>query len=295
MSVDAKTIPARVVALQVVMCAVFGIGQIAAKAGLAGISPIYQAGLRSCGAVLLIALWIWLRKIPLNWRDGSGRYGMAIGLMFALQFVCLYLGLALTGAARATVLLYTAPFFVALGTHWFVPNDRLNRQKTVGLALAFAGVLVAFADRAALSDRATLLGDLLCVAAAICWAATTVWVKATPLRALAPEKTLLYQLVISALVLLPVSALVGEPGVFAPTLLVWSALAYQTIMVASVGYLTWFFLVSRYRASALSSFTFLTPVFGVLFAWLLLGEPISATIVVAVLLIAAGIVFVNRA
>ena len=290
---EANAIPPRVAALQIAMCAVFGLGQIAAKTGLAGISPIYQAGLRSCGAVLILLLWVWLRRIPL--RDGSHTvgHGLAIGLLFAGEFVALYLGLSQTGAARATILLYTAPFFVALGAHWFVPNDRLNRQKSIGLGLAFAGVLVAFQDRDT-ANISTLTGDLLCVLAAMCWAATTVYVKASPLRSVAPEKTLLYQLVVSAIVLMALSALLGESGVFASSPLVWLAFAYQTVMVASVGYLTWFFLVARYRASALSSYTFLSPVFGVLFAWWLLGEPISAVLFISVALIAVGIAFVNR-
>ena len=290
---ETNAIPARIAALQVAMCAVFGLGQIAAKTGLGGISPIYQAGLRSCGAVLVLLLWVWLRRISLRDASRTAGHGLAIGLLFAGEFVALYLGLSQTGAARATILLYTAPFFVAIGAHWFVPNDRLNRQKVIGLALAFAGVLIAFQDRDT-TNNATLTGDLLCVVAAICWAATTVYVKATPLRSVAPEKTLLYQLAVSAIVLLALSALMNEPGVFAASPLVWLAFAYQTIMVASVGYLSWFFLVARYRASALSSYTFLSPVFGVLFAWWLLGEPISAVLFISVALIAAGIVFVNR-
>lgn len=291
---DRSTVSPRIAALQVGLCAFWGLGQLATKVGNEGISPVFQAGLRSVGATLLILLWVAARRIPLDWRDGTGWLGVGIGILFSLEFVCLFQGLALTGAARATMLLYTAPFFVALGAHWLVPNDKLSPPKLLGLLLACAGVWLAFQDRLAGADRAALIGDLLCLAAGFFWAMTTIMVKATRLRSVEPEKNLLYQLAVSALVLLVVSNLLGEVGFMSPTPRVWLAFGYQVVIIASVSYLTWFFLVARYKASALSAFTFLTPVFGVIFAWVILGEPISGSVILALLLIAAGIVLVNR-
>lgn len=287
-------LPPHIAALQVGLCMLWGLGQIAAKVGLTGISPLFQAGLRSLGATLVVLAWIRLRNIPINWRDGSAGPAVILGMFFTLEFVCLYEGLARTGAARATLLLYTAPFFVAAGTHWLVPGDKLNAARLAGLVLAFAGVVLAFRERLGSSDYSALTGDLLCLAAAFFWACTTIMVKATRLKAVRPEQTLLAQLAISALVLPPLALVLGEPGVFAATPLVIAALVYQTVVIASFTYLTWFFLMARQRATTLSVFTFLTPVFGVLFAWLLLGEAISPSIVASLVLIALGIVLVNR-
>lgn len=292
---DHHSISARVALVQVMLCGIWGFGQIAVKLGNVGLSPLFQAGLRSLGATVIILAWITLRRIPIDWRDGTAGLGLGIGVLFALEFICLYLGLTFTGAGRATLLLYTAPFFVAFGTHLLVPNDRLNRTRLLGLMLAFAGVLTAFVERLAEASPDAVLGDLLCLAAAFFWAMTTVMVKATRLRAVRPEKVLLYQLIVSAVVLLACSAAAGEVGVLESSALVWAAFAYQTLVVASASYLTWFLLVSRYRASTLSTFTFLTPIFGVVFAWLLLGEPISLSVLAALGLVTAGIVLVNRA
>jgi drug/metabolite transporter (DMT)-like permease len=292
---DRQVIPPRVAVLQILLCAVWGLGQIATKVGLEGISPLFQAGLRSFGATLLILLWISVRKIPMRWRDGSIWLGLAIGVVFALEFICLYLGLVYTGAARATLLLYTAPFFVAFGAHWLVPNDKLTRLKLLGLLLAFAGVLLAFSDRLGMPNPQALIGDALCLAAGFFWAVTTLMVKATRLQSVVPEKNLLYQLAVSSVLLVLGALLLDEPGIFNATPRVALAFAYQTLVIAAISYLTWFFLIQRFRASALASFTFLTPVFGVVCAWLLLGEPITLAILAAMLLIAAGIVLVNRA
>src|SRR5690606_36848423 len=196
--------------------------------------------------------------------------------------------------ARATLMIYCAPFFVAALAHWLVPNDRLTPARSIGLVAAFAGVVAAFGDRVAAPDAAGLVGDLLCMLGAFFWGATTIVIKTTRLRGALPEKNLLYQLGVSAVMLVAASMLVGEPGLFAPSPLVWTALAYTTIVVAGSSYLAWFSLVSRYRATTLHAFTFLTPVAGVFFAHLLLGEPITPGLGIGIVLIAADIVLVNR-
>jgi drug/metabolite transporter (DMT)-like permease len=280
-------------ATMVMLCAIWGLGQIAIKVGNTGISPMWQAGLRSVGAAVLLAAWMRHKGISLRPSPGMAGWGFAIGTAFALEFVCLFIGLSLTTAARGSVLLYTAPFFVAIGAHLLL-GDRLTASRTAGLALAFAGVVVALGDRTAGSAQGDWRGDLLCVAAGLLWAVTTLIVKATPLRAERVERTLLIQLVISAVLLLCASLVWGEPGVFAPTPVVWAALAYQVGVVASFSYLGWFVMVQRHSPASVSAFTFLTPLFGVGFAVLLLGEIATLSLLAAAALIAAGIWLVNR-
>jgi len=292
---DSRTIPPSAAALQVLLCMIWGLGQVATKVGNTGISPIWQAALRSIGATLLLVAWIAWRRIPLGDRAGTLAPGVVAGVLFGLEFVFLFVGLAYTTAVRAVLLLYSAPFFVALGAHFFVPNDRLTRNKLVGLAAAFAGLLLAFGDRLAAPDARALVGDLLCLGAAFMWGATTIVIKTTALRRAPPEATLLYQLAVSAPLMVALSYAFGEPGVFAATPLVWAALAFQTVVIAWASYTAWFWLVARYRATTLHAFTFLTPLFGVLAGAALLGEPVGPALIGSLLLIAAGILLVNRA
>jgi drug/metabolite transporter (DMT)-like permease len=288
-------LPPSAMMLQVLLCALWGLGQVAMKVGNEGISPVWQAALRSIGATILLIAWISWRRIPVWRHDATLVPGIVAGALFGLEFALLYTGLLWTNASRAAVLLYTSPFFVALGAHWFVPGDRLNRRKLAGLVAAFAGVALAFGDRAAASHEHALIGDLMCLAAAVLWAATTIVIKATTLRTAAPEKNLLYQLGVSAVLMAGLAVLLGEPGVFAPSPFIWGLLAFQIVVVALASYLAWFWLVSRYRASTLHAFTFLTPLFGVFFGAVLLGEPVGFKLVAALVLIACGIVVVNRA
>jgi drug/metabolite transporter (DMT)-like permease len=276
------------------LCAIWGMGQIAIKIGNQGISPLWQAGLRSVGASLVILAWMALRGIPIRPIPGRWKWRVLIGTAFACEFICLYIGIGLTTAAHATLLLYSAPFFVALGGHVLL-DDRLNRVRLIGLVLAFVGVSLALGGPGSRSaGEATLLGDALCLAGGVGWAATTLILRASPLKTEAPERTLLDQLSISAVILLLASVIAGEPGVFAPSPMVWAAFAYQTIMVASISYLGWFVMVQRYSPATVSAFSFVTPVFGVIFAVLALGETPTLSVVLSLVLIAAGIRMVNK-
>ena len=281
--------------LMVLLCACWGFNQVAIKLANAGISPILQAGIRSLGSALLVWAWSARRGIRLFARDGSLGLGILIGLLFGGEFVFLYWSLVFTTASRAVLFLYTAPFVVALGAHVFIPGERLRVQQAAGLAAAFAGTALAFADALRFPTYRELLGDGMAFIAAILWGATTVVVKATRLARISPHKTLLYQLGVSAIFLPALSWALGEPGLVAPTPLVLGMLAYQIVVVAFASYLAWFWLVSRYPAGRLSSFSFLTPLFGLLAGALLLGEPVGWALVAAVTLVGIGIVLVNRA
>jgi drug/metabolite transporter (DMT)-like permease len=279
----------------VVCCALWGLNQVAIKVGGSGISPSLQAGLRSVGSALLLVGWMGWRRLPLFPRDGTLPAGILVGLLFAGEFILLYRGLTLTTAAHSVVLLYSAPFAVAIGSHFLVPGDQLTRTKILGLMAAFAGIILAFAEKlGGFGSAAQLLGDVMCLGAGIFWGATTVAIKATRMRSAPAENTLLYQLVVSALVLLPASPLLGEAGIIDLNTKVVLAFAYQTVVVAFASFLIWFWLIRHYAASVISAFSFLTPVFGVFFAWLLLGEPISLSLLGAATLIAVGIYIVNR-
>ncbi|MGB0466484.1 MAG: DMT family transporter [Pontibacterium sp.] len=275
------------------LCLIWGFQQITIKLALDAVSPIMQAGLRSIGATVLLCLWMRVRGIRIFESDGTGYWGLLAGLLFAGEFLLLYWSLEYTTASRAIVFLYTSPFVVALGVHFLVPGDRLGLLQVLGLSCAFSGVVIAFWDNNSLPNI-TWLGDVMALGAAILWGATTVVVKASPQCKLRPERVLLYQLGLSALILPLCSVLSGEPGVMAVTPVVVGSLLFQTIAVAFVSYLTWFWLIHHYPASRVASFGFFAPMLGVLFGALILDEPLTPMFVLALLLVAAGIFLVNR-
>ena len=280
--------------LMVLLCAAWGLQQVTIKVANEGISPVWQGSLRSIGAVILVWAWAAHKGLRLFDRDGSLGPGLLAGVLFAGEFAFIYWGLTYTSASRGVVFLYTAPFMIALGAHWFLPGEKLRPLQWLGLAFAFAGVVSIFAESLGLPTRNQLIGDSMLFLAAVLWAATTLIIKGSRLTKVSPAKTLFYQLAASALVLPVVSVALGEPGIVALTPLVLACLAYQIVVVAFASYLAWFWLVAHYPAGRLAAFSFLTPLFGVLAGALLLSEKVTAALAIALALVAAGIWLVNR-
>lgn len=283
----------RAATILVVLCGSWGLNQVAIKVGLWGIPPATQMGARSLIAAMLVFAWCVVRGQKLFERDGSLRPGLAAGLLFGVEFLAIFWGLQYTSAARAVIFIYLTPFVVALGGH-FLLGETLGVRKIVGLCCAFAGLVLAFFDELSLPSREALFGDALCIFAAILWGATTVLIKGSVLRTVSAEKTLLYQLAMSALVGLVFAVLIGERVELGLAMAVAPAFLYQAIWVAAITYVAWFALMRDYPASLLSSFTFLTPLFGVAFGAALLNEPLSSRLLAALVLVAVGIYLVNR-
>ncbi len=275
-------------------CASWGLNQVAMKVANDGIPPLLQASLRSTLAALLIFAWARWRGIRLFARDGTLLPGLVSGLLFAGNFMFIGPGLVLTEASRGVLFIYTAPFFVAIGAHFLLPADRLTGAKVAGLFAAFAGLMVSVSDRlGAGGGTSSLTGDIYCLIGGVFWAATTLVIRTTALRHISPEKNLLYELAVSAPILFIGAWLVGEQMVLNLTPVVAASFTYS-ILVVVVSYTVWFWLLNNYPASQVSVFTFLAPIFAVAAGYLLLGEPVTWRLALALVLVALGIYLVSR-
>jgi len=289
MAPDRKPLDAGAYALMVLLTALWGFQQVTIKVIAGDVSLIAQAAIRSVAATALLLLWARLRGIPLFERDGTLRAGLAAGVLFGVEFVFIYGGLAYTNASRMVVFIYLTPVLTALGLHLWIPGERLHTGQWLGVLVAFGGVVLAFFN----TGENTLVGDLCGIAAAFFWSATTVLIRASRLAQASATKTLFYQLAVSAVLLPLFSILLGEKGVVSITPLAVASLIYQGVIVAFLSYLAWFWLLGRYLAARLSVFSFLAPMFGVLFGVVFLREPLGSQFAVAAALVGAGIVLVN--
>jgi len=293
-SPQSRPLDALAISVTVALCLTWGFNQVAIKLAIHDIPPLIQSAARSVIAAFLVGAWTQLRGIPLFKRDGTLPAGIAAGALFALEFVLIYRGLIWTTATRAVLFIYLAPFFVVLGSRWFIPGDHFHRSQWFGLSMSFVGIVIAFGLPTPAADPHQMLGDLMMVGGAAAWAATTLVIKASPLNRVSAEKTMLYQLVVSAPLLAATALVYGEHITAMPSALALDALVYQAVWVVSVTYVVWFALVVRYSANRLSAFTFLTPLFGVAAGHLVLNEPLTPPFVLAVAFVAFGLVLVNR-
>ena len=271
--------------------ALLAFNQVVIKVTGGGFGPIYMAGLRSVGAVIVILLWMRLRQIAMTTAPNARVGGVLVGMLFAVEFMAIYSAIDITTVSRASIMLYTMPVWLALIGHFVLPGERLTTRRSLGLVLAMGGVVMALLDRS--GANVSLLGDLLGLSAAVCWAGIALTVRLTPLAQEKPEVQLLWQLTISAPVLMIAAFLIGDTIRDVQPIHLWGML-FQIFCVASFGFLWWFWLLKRYPASGVASFSFLSPVLAVFFGWLILDETITPGVWAALVLVALGLVLINR-
>jgi drug/metabolite transporter (DMT)-like permease len=294
-----QVLDTRAIGLMMVLCAIWGMQQVALKATAADISPIMQIGLRSGVAALLVGVLMAWRGERMNLGDGTLRPGVMVGLLFGVEFLLVAEGLRHTSASHMVVFLYTAPIFAALGLHWKLPAERLGLVPWLGVALAFAGIAFAFlgcdtdasAPASSVSNNVRW-GDFLGLLGGIAWAATTVVVRSSALSKAPATQTLLYQLIGAFVLLLAGSFATGQAHVNL-TPQVWASLVFHSLVVSFASFLVWFWLLRTYLATRLGVFSFLTPLFGIVFGAWLLNEPIETRFLLGAVPVLIGIVMVS--
>ncbi|WJJ94675.1 DMT family transporter [Neopusillimonas aromaticivorans] len=291
-----KAIDTRAVSIMTVLCMIWAFQQIAIKAAAPDIAPILQIALRSGIAIVLVGLLMLWQRVPLSLADGGWRPGLLVGFLFALEFWLIGEGLRHTTASHMTVFLYTAPFFAAIGLHWRLPEERLALVQWFGIFIAFIGVAMAFFGPDA-SDNPRqaadmLWGDFLGLLAGAAWGATTVVIRCSKLSNTPATVTLMYQLVGAFVLLLAAAFVMGQARInFTPVAI--GSVLFQGVVVSFITFLTWFWLLRNYLASRLGVFSFMTPMFAIVFGVWLLDEPLDTRFLVGAVLVAAGIVLVS--
>lgn len=281
--------------LMLLLCAIWGSQQVAIKLAAGDMAPMLQVALRSGVAALLVALLLLWQRGWRSWLPATWQVGLLSGLLFALEFFFIALGLHYTTASHMAVFLYTAPIFSALGLHLLLPSERLGRWQWLGIGLCFAGVVTAFGvggNWSALDSR-MLLGDALGLCAGMAWGATTVVVRGSRLSEAPPALTLFYQLAVAFVLLLAYALVVVDLSQVRWTPLAIGSVLLQGVLVSFISYLAWFWLLRRYLASNMAIFSFMTPLFGVSFGVLVLDEPLSLNFIIGAMLVLAGITLVS--
>jgi len=275
-----------------ILALLWGINYSAIKITNTGFSPVFTSFARSVLASALgIGYCLAIRQKLLH-RGTLLGHGVVVGVLFGLEFACLYLGLLFTNSARAVILIYLSPFVVAAGAHLFL-GERLNLLKWMGLVLAFAGLVSVFYGKPSTYNKMMLVGDMLEILAAFLWGATTLYIKKYMAEAMHPINTFLYQLVFSIPVLFLCAWFIEPVWLKDPGTMAISSLIFQSVVIAFASYLVWFKLIHDYPVAKLSVFTFLTPVFGVAFGVLFHGEELTTGLIAGLVMVSAGIYVTN--
>jgi drug/metabolite transporter (DMT)-like permease len=277
----------------IILTLLWGFNYTAIKVSNQGISPVFASALRSVIASLCGVVYCLWKQQKLFHTDIMLFHGMMVGLMFGLEFACIYFGLLLTDASRSVVFVYLSPFVVAVGAHFFLRGDRLTFLKVLGLTLAFMGIVIVFLGRPQTAKPTMLIGDILQITAAFLWGATTLYIKRFMAEKIHPINTFLYQLFFSIPILFAVSLILEPHWISKIYLTIGLSLFYQSVIVAFASFLIWFKLIHDYSVSRLSAFTFFTPIFGVLFGIFFMREEFTSSLMIGLPMVCVGIFLVN--
>lgn len=273
------------------LCIVFGANAVAIKMSLAGFGQFTTAGLRFSMAIVIIFLWARITRRSFELKKGQIHQLLIISLFFGVQMSLLYFGLSKTNASRGTLLVNLQPFFVLFLAHYFIPGDRITKRKAVGLFMGFAGMSLVFLGKKGLAADVQT-GDFMILAAAFLWACSTVYTKRI-IHDFDPFQIVLYSMVFSVPFFFLAGFIWDSKMVAHVNSEVLISLLYQGVLTASFGFVAWNTMLQKYGAVSLHSFIFLMPIAGVALGGMVLGEPITFEILLALVLIVSGILVVN--
>ena len=272
--------------------ALLGLNQVVIKITNVGLQPVFSAGLRSLGAMVVLYLWMKYRRQPFVITRETIPFGLIAGALFASEFIFLFIALDLTTVARSSIMFYSMPFWLALMAHFAIPGERLTPLKSVGLAFAFVGVCLVLISKSP-NGGGSLKGDLFALTGSFGWAAIALNARITPFQHVPAVMQNFWQVSVSTIILLAASLFFG-PLIRDFGWVHVGTMGFQIVVVASLGFMFWFWLLKRYPAAGVASFGFLAPIFGVAFGWLFLGEVVGPMLLIALVLVCVGLILINR-
>jgi drug/metabolite transporter (DMT)-like permease len=257
--------------LSVFLCLIFGSNAVAIKLAFAGVGVFTSAAIRFSIAALAIFLWARVTGQTIGLKKGQFHQVLILAALFGIQLSLIYFGISKSNASRGTLISNLLPFWVLFLAHFFIPGDRITRRKFLGILLGFGGVAFMFAEKKGVTSGFRA-GDLMMLSATAIWACSVIY-----LNPIFFIEALLWD----------------RPMIFKLNLQIIGAVLYQSLITAAFGFVAWNTLLQKYGAVALHSFIFIMPIAGVALGGLVLGEPITLKILIALVLIVVGILVVH--
>jgi drug/metabolite transporter (DMT)-like permease len=273
------------------LCVIFGSNAVAIKFSFSGLGVFTTAGIRFGIASLTIFLWAKTTGQSLSLKRGQLHQVLILAALFTVQLSLFYFGLSKSNASRGTLIANLLPFFVLFLAHFFIPGDRVTMRKFLGILFGFSGVAFMFAEKKGITADFRL-GDLSILVAVFFWSCSTVYLKRI-INFFSPFHITLYSMIFSVPVFFLEALIWDTPMIYHLNLEILGALLYQSLVTASFGFVAWNTMLQKYGAVALHSFVFIMPIAGVALGGLVLKEPITSKIIIALLLIVAGILVVH--
>lgn len=261
--------------------------------------PVMVAAIRFGVAALFMLAWVPFEGVGFRIRRGQWKPILITSAMLFVQIVTFNIGVATSNSSHGSLFINTFLFWVGPIEHFITRTDRLTWRKALGLliaGIASFGVLAADGRPvvgAAPRDEVTLFGDLVLLLSGLLLGIKIVYTRHA-VRDVEPGKLIFWHDVFGTLLFLAYSFTFETTRGGDFTLPAIIGLLYQGILVGGLCFAIQAVQLKQYSASQIAVFSASTPLFGILFGWLLRGDQLSWWLVAAGIGVAWGILLVTR-
>lgn len=284
---------AKMIAFALMFAVLWGGNSVSIKIGLQGVPPLALAGFRFLLALAAVTAWSISQRVSIRLNRGELGPLFLLGIAFVMQIITLNVGTHFTSGARSTIMINFFPFFTALFAHFWVPGDRLSFLKVAGIGVAFCGVFITFVPALQLGSHSYLVGDLFVLISASLLGLRTVVTKRL-IQSIHPYRLLIWLMIFSLPCFFGSSLILEDQSSYAFTPVVIAAILYQGLIVGAFCFVGWTSILKKHSPSKLVVFAFATPISGIIFSHLLLGDELGLSLIAGAVLIAFGIYLVNK-
>lgn len=272
----------------VLLAAIWGASFMFMRTAAQEMGPLAAAGLRVAVAALFLLPILLIKGLGGALRK-HWKITLSVGVLnSALPFVCFTYALLSITTGLSAILNATVPLFGAV-IAWLWLKDRPSGSRMLGLAVGFIGVTMLAWDKASFKPDANGLSTgwavLACLLACLCYG-TAASVAKRYMAGLPSLVSATGSQIGASIALIPLTVLYWPSH--APSLQAWGAVVVLGVVCTGLAYILYFRLIERAGPARALAVTFAIPAFAVFYGVLLLGESVTAWMVICALVIIAG-------
>jgi drug/metabolite transporter (DMT)-like permease len=280
-----------------VMVLAWSFNFIVAKYALEEVPPVTLLFLRVLFSnVILMGLYFGRRLYREHRRleEGDWKWFALLGLFgIAGNQTGFTVGLAYTTVAHSSLIISLTPILVLLMATR-MKLEKLTTLKVIGMLMSFSGVAVLVSEHGFGTNSSTFGGDLITFAGSICFALYTVYGKKVSDRYDTLSLTTYIYLFGGAAVFVFTSREISEVNWLALSWKGWLGALYMAAFASVIGYLIFYYTLTKISASRVIAFSYLQPVLATVLSILLLGEKVTTHLLVGGALVLVGVMLAER-
>ena len=267
--------------LLITLAAIWGSAFFNIKIASADYTPMALAFGRIFFAALVMIIYCFIRGVHLEAFGENWHWYATIGLVnLVLPFFFISFGIVKVQSNMAAILMSTAPIFAAILSHLFIPDEKINFLKFLGILVGFLGIVFLFSDDLLINSSNIFYAFMVILGPAFY---TLGGLFSLRLKHVKNEVVTSSILVWAVMILLPIMFIFENPLDLKPSLGPTISLFYLGVVATAIAWLMRFYILQKNGLVFQSQVAYIIPIFGLIFGYIFLQEKITYKIIVALI------------